>query len=459
MNPSSGLKIGVIFGSRLALPSEALRREVSEELTKRYEDYVNKIKEVLEISFPTIEFVYGNISTSSDAMDVMNKMEPVIGYIVFAFEHPTGYLRTVMRSGKPTITIAYTYVGAGELLQSYSKAVEEGYPVIGIAVRDVSNLNRICRYVKYLEVIHKLKSSKILLIVSPVVKQYLDTGYPLAVDIYSMMSDVYRALGVRTSAMDIEYFKKNYYDKVSEEEAEKVAKKWFKEAKNIVGHSKEELMEPAKLYAALKKLVAELNLDAVGIDCITLYHAGLLRTWPCLAFMELTKEGIVCGCEADLYSMVVMLLMKFLANLPGFINDPSPDMDKNEVLYYHCYAPVNFYGYGSDRLLPHSIVPAHWGLKKLSVRVDFEPNTIVTSIGFDPKRRELLIHTAKIISNEYGPEECAVKVVGSVDVRHILEKWNPEAGWHRVLFYGNHKEDLESIAKLLKLRVVEEDRE
>jgi len=455
----SGLKIGVIFGSRLALPSEALRKEVSEEFVKRYERYVNEIKNVLETSFPTIEFAYGVVSTSSDAMDVVDKMRDVAGYLVFAFEHPTGYLRTIMRSGKPTIVIAYTYVGAGELLQSYSKAIKEGYPVIGVAVRDVSNPDRIRRYIKYFEVIHKLKSSKILLIVSPVVKQYLDTGYPLAVDIYSMMSDVYRVVGVKTSAMDIEHFKRNYYDKVSEKEAEKWAEKWFNEAKDIILHSKEELIEPAKFYVALKKLIAELNLDAVGIDCITLYHSGLLKTWPCLAFMELTKEGIVCGCEADLYSMVVMLLMKFLANVTGFINDPSPDMDKGEILYYHCYAPVNFYGYDSKKLLPFSIVPAHWGLKKLSIRVDFEPNTITTSIGFDPKRRELLIHTANIISNEYGPEECATKVKGKVDVRYILDKWNPEAGWHRVLFYGDHREDLKYIAKLLKLKVVEEDKE
>lgn len=82
-------------------------------------------------------------------------------------------------------------------------------------MRDVSNPDRIRRYIKYFEVIHKLKSSKILLIVSPVVKQYLDIGYPLAVDIYSMISDVYRILGVKISAMDIEHFKRNYYDKVS----------------------------------------------------------------------------------------------------------------------------------------------------------------------------------------------------------------------------------------------------
>ncbi len=450
-------KIGVIYASRLALPAEAIRKEVSSELEARYRTFIQKIENVLKRFFPEVEFIYEYVSSSSDSMNVIRRTKDVVGYIVFAFEHPTGYLRTIMRSGKPTIVIAYTYVGAGELLQSYPKAVEEGYPVIGVTVRDVTNSDRIRKYVNYLLTIHRLKSSNILLIVSPVTKQYLDVGYPLAVDVYGMMSDVNRTFGINVSAMSINQFKKIYYETVSEDEARRIAEKWFNEAETVIAHSKEELVKPAKLYLAFKKLIEDLKLDAIAIDCITLYHAGFLDTWPCLAFMELTKEGIICGCEADLYSTVVMLLMKYLANVPGFINDPSPDMDKNEIIYYHCYAPINLLGFETKRLLPYIITPAHWGTKKLSINVSFPVGVTMTSVGIDARNKIISVHTAKILGNEKGPEECSTKVVGKVSTKTILEKWNPEAGWHRVLFYGDYREDIKAIAKLLGLKTVEED--
>jgi len=138
-----------------------------------------------------------------------------------------------------------------------------------------------------------------------------------------------------------------------------VAERWFKNAKRIIDRKLEDLIEPAKLYLALKELIKERKLDAVRIDRITLYHAGFLKTWPCLAFMELTREGVICGCEADLCSMAIMLLMKFLKNIPGYINDPSPDMDKGEVVYYHCQAPINPYGYDSKSFSPYTITPVH----------------------------------------------------------------------------------------------------
>ncbi|RLG05111.1 MAG: fucose isomerase, partial [Thaumarchaeota archaeon] len=147
-----------------------------------------------------------------------------------------------------------------------------------------------------------------------------------------------------------------------------------------------------------------------------------------------------------------------LKNIPGYINDPSPDMDKGEVVYYHCQAPINPYGYDSKSLSPYTITPAHWNSKKLSVHVELPTNEVVTLIGLNPRRKILCIHTAKIIGNEYNQEECSTKAVGRADVKTLLKRWEWDAGWHRVLFYGDHREDLKIIARLLGLTILEEDR-
>jgi hypothetical protein len=451
-------EIAIILASRFYFPPDIIRREISEALEGRYRSFLEEIKKALDSFSPEANFSYHYVSSSFDAIDVLKKTQNAIGYLVFAFEHPTGYLRSVMRSGKPTIVIAYTYVGAGELLQSYAIAVGERYPVLGVAVRNVTDPERIKKYIRYLLALYRLKNSKVLVIVSPVVKQYLEVGYPLAVNVYGMISDIQKTFGVNVVSMDINAFRSKYYDEIPVDSAKQIANKWFNGAKEVIEHSENELIKPAKLYLALRKLVHDLKLDAIAIDCITLYHSGFIDTWPCLAFMELTKEGIVCGCEGDLHSIIAMLIMKYLANLPGFINDPSPDMDNDEIVYYHCFAPVNFYGFEKKELLPYVITPAHWGTKKLSIRIDFPPGIITTSVGVDARNKAISIHTAKILRNELGPEECSVKVVGATNVSNILERWNPEAGWHRVLFYGDHKEDLKNFAKLLGLRIVEEDR-
>ena len=452
------LRIGVIFASRAAAPPEIVRKEITDEFLKKYSEIVGMIKRNLEKTFPEIDFIYGETSNSIDAITILNRMRDVIGYLIFAFQHPTGYLRVLTRSGKPTIIIAYTYVGAGALMLAYSKAVKEGYPVVAEVVRDISNPERINRYVKMLETIGKLRSARALLIVGPVTKQFMEAEYPLSVDLYGMISDVNKVLGINIFTMSIKDFNRDYYDRISAEQAKEIAERWFKNAKRVIDHKLEDLIEPAKLYLAIKELIKERKLDAVGIDCITLYHAGLLKTWPCLAFMELTREGFVCGCEADLYSMAIMLLMKFLKNIPGYINDPSPDMDKGEVVYYHCQAPINPYGYDSKSLSPYTITPAHWNSKKLSVHVELPTNEVVTLIGLNPRRKILCIHIAKIIGNEYNQEECSTKAVGRADVKTLLKRWEWDAGWHRVLFYGDHREDLKIIARLLGLTILEEDR-
>jgi len=87
-----------------------------------------------------------------------------------------------------------------------------------------------------------------------------------------------------------------------------------------------------------------------------------------------------------------------------------------------------------------------------------DKSEVVTLIGLNPRRKILCIHTAKIIRNEYNQEECSTKAVGGADVRTLLKRWEWDAGRHRVLFYGDHREDLKIIARLLGLTILEEDR-
>ncbi len=450
----SPAKIGVIFATPLVGGGMIL----SESFKKFYEENVEGVKKILKERFPEIEFIYEEAGTASDALNALKRLRDVDGYLVFVLRHLTGVLRPILRSGKPTVIIAETYTGAGELMMEYKRIIDEGLKALGKSVRNIVNPDLITRYVKLLKTIHDLKNSKLLVVTDQVVSQYMDAAFPMAVGIYNTAAEVRAIFGIEIITITSNEFNEKFYDQVSDEEAEKVVDKWFKEAKSVVGHEKKDLIADAKMYLAMKKAVEHYEADGIAVDCWTLYSSKLIKAWPCLGFMELSKEGIVCGCEADLTSSALMILMKHLAGLPGFITDPSIDEEKGEVIYYHCFSPINMLGFSSKEYSPYTITTAHWGGKKGSIYVELPVGRKVTLVGLNTIDRSLVVHEAEIIGNEYDERECSTKPVGRASTKDLMRNWEWKAGWHRVMFYGEWREALKEIGALLGLKVVEEDK-
>jgi len=447
------MRIGVIF----ATPLVGGGMIISDEFRKFYEDHVERIKNILEEKFPDVEFVYGEAGTASDSVRILKKLGNVEGYLVFVFRHLTGVLRPIIMSGKPTVILAETYTGSGELMMEYGRIIKNRLKVLGRCTRNAADPKLIERYVKLLRTVHDIRRSRLLLIVGPVTSQYVDAAFPMAVGIYNAAAEIRSILGIEIITINSREFNEKFYERISDDEAREIAKKWIEEAKSVVGHSEDDLIGDAKMYLAMKKAVEHYGVDGIAVDCWTLYSSGMIKAWPCLGFMELSKEGVVCGCEADLTSSAVMILMKHLAGLPGFITDPSIDEESGEVIYYHCFSPINMLGYGSKKYSPYVITTAHWGGKKGSIYVELPTRRKVTLVGLDTVDRCLVVHEAEIVRNEYDEKECSTKPVGRAKVRSLLRNWDWKAGWHRVMFYGEWKETLKEIGTLLGLKVVEED--
>jgi hypothetical protein len=408
--------------------------------------------------FPEIEFIPYDIKNLADAGEFLKRGEGAAGYLVFVLNCIGGLLRPIVQSGKPTIMIGETYGGAGEFLLEYSRARAAGKPVLGILCRDIAS-EKVLKKVKLLDTIRKLRDSKILFVVSPGLKKAIDTEYPLSTDLWSAIRSVQTITGITPIILDVREFVESYYNKIDEARAREVADEWIKGASEYIEEEIEEILNSAKLYLAMKWCAKDYGADAIALDCIVLYRTKFLDAWPCLGYMEFCKNGeVVPVCEADPYSAVVLLIMKYLTGLPGFICDPSPDDLTGEVVYYHCYAPINPLG-GSGGRVPYSIVPAHLGGKRASVYTELPTGEIVTVVGFDPEERTLTLHTARTIKNERSPQSCATKLVGTTNTKALAKNWRWRSGWHRVVFYGDWREDLKDFATLLGLQVLEEDRD
>jgi len=125
-------------------------------------------------------------------------------------------------------------------------------------------------------------------------------------------------------------------DQVLEEEARQL---WLKASNGIrkSSVSDEQIVESARAYLAMKKLVLDYKLDAVAFED-WFEFIGL----PNLAFSLLNDEGVPAACEADVHSALTMCLLALLTGKPSFHGELLgilEDKDALLVAHYGAGAP------------------------------------------------------------------------------------------------------------------------
>jgi L-fucose isomerase-like protein len=71
-----------------------------------------------------------------------------------------------------------------------------------------------------------------------------------------------------------------------------------KDALAIIEPSQSEIDEVVKVYAGLKQLVKELELESITVRCFDLVSD--MKTTGCFGLAQLIDDGIIAGCEGDL---------------------------------------------------------------------------------------------------------------------------------------------------------------
>lgn len=133
---------------------------------------------------------------------------------------------------------------------------------------------------------------------------------------------------------------KYYHEESITPDLEQAAEDFLQGATSCREPNREEVIKAMRLYRALKRIVAEYQLDAVTLQCFSLIPTT--GTTGCLALALLNDEGIVAGCEGDLQSVFTMLLAKRLTGEDAFMANPSYiDVEQDEVLFAHCTIGLN----------------------------------------------------------------------------------------------------------------------
>ncbi|MHC1765152.1 MAG: hypothetical protein AB9869_12775 [Verrucomicrobiia bacterium] len=212
---------------------------------------------------------------------------------------------------------------------------------------------------------------------------------------------------------------------------------------------------------ALQRLVEQEQAQGLAIGTCM---GWLPKGFPCLGFTRLRDAGIPAACEGDMDSLLTMLLFQYAFDRAGFQGNATFDTSRNVLWTAHCTAPLKMEGINSKEapylLRGHSEVGGSGCVPEVQYRL----GQVITRTKF-VNLDTILVSTGKIIEvPKQSIRACRTQIVTQVrDAAKMAVNWSSALDTedamtllHRVVFYGDHLDSAQHLARLMGLRVVEE---
>jgi len=268
------------------------------------------------------------------------------------------------------------------------------------------------------------------------------------------------------------------------DEANRIAKRWIREAAAMVNTTEPEVVRSAKVYLAMKHLMEKHDATAIAFHLRALVKNPKPedKIWPSMANSELQKAGRVGCCQAHVDVVLTHMLAQYAFGRPSMMGDYMLDTYNRVSYMMHCGGPFN--PWGDERRIPYVIVDH----RERSVRAHSKPGVgACTSVLYPPNEPgtiwridimtgDVLVHTGTTIANPtaqamgltdvpspYRPHwnetMCRTKFAIRVDDAKKIERYvyPDKYGVHRSGTLGDYRQGVKDLAALIGLRVIEED--
>jgi L-fucose isomerase-like protein len=241
------------------------------------------------------------------------------------------------------------------------------------------------------------------------------------------------------------------------EEAKWVAHQRFREADKVVEPTKEDGLNAARSYLAAKQLLKNEGCNALTTDCLGMVSQKKVPTPPCMAASIFQDHGVTYGCEAAVGPAVSLMLTSYLLDQPGFMNDPVPETVKNVLIAAHCVSGTRIYGLGRQKEHARYILRSHSESNLgVSTQVLWPVGEPVTLVQFF-KPDALYLDTGTVVGNVNTPPAGGCRT--SVEIRmDEIEDSRDVLGFHQVVFYGNHRREVEAFCQMYGINIVHSPR-
>jgi len=236
---------------------------------------------------------------------------------------------------------------------------------------------------------------------------------------------------------------------------------WTKNAKEIIEPNKEDIGKAARISVALQRLMEQEKAQGLAVGTCM---GWLPKGFPCLGFARLRDRGIPAACEGDMDSLLTMLMFQYAIDRPGFQGNATFDTYRNALWTAHCTAPLKMDGpNGAEApylLRGHSEVGGSGCVPEVQYRLG-ETITRAKMINLDT----ILTSTGKITEvPARSVHGCRTQIVTEVqdattmaaNWSSVLETEDAMTLLHRVVFYGDHYDSVNHLARLMDMKVVKE---
>jgi hypothetical protein len=236
---------------------------------------------------------------------------------------------------------------------------------------------------------------------------------------------------------------------------------WTKNAKEIIEPNKEDISKAARVSVALQRLMEQEKAQGLAVGTCM---GWLPKGFPCLGFARLRDGGIPAACEGDMDSLLTMLLFQYAIDKPGFQGNATFDTARNALWTAHCTAPLKMDGPdGAEApylLRGHSEVGGSGCVPEIQYRLG-ETITRSKMVNLDT----ILVSKGKIIEvPARSVHGCRTQIVTEVqdaatmaaNWSSVLETEDAMTLLHRVVFYGDHTDSMNHLARLMDMKVVKE---
>ena len=252
-----------------------------------------------------------------------------------------------------------------------------------------------------------------------------------------------------------------------EEKAEEIAHKWIKEAIMLRGTNEREVLREAKVYLAMKELMDEYDCGAITIEGFNWAPYGYDANLPCacLAISQLLTEGIAAAGETLTDCLILQQLGLYITGSGGLLGDYNIDPFNNTAIVCHCEGTLK--PYGDERRAPYIIRNIQFMKENTGgacVQTSYPIGETVTVVRISMYKKKISIFTGETVSGEeFYPYWDDIlgrnKVIIKTNAQKLLENVDWKTfGNHRVVFFGDYRQEFKDLAKLIGFEVVEEDR-
>lgn len=226
---------------------------------------------------------------------------------------------------------------------------------------------------------------------------------------------------------------------VGDGEASKIAGELEAEAQACVEPDAASIIGAARLYSALRAIVARHKLSALTVRCFDLLTP--IGNTACYGMARLNDEGIPTACEADVGSAITMMLAYYLTGSPGFMTNPAEiDPESGRVFLAHCTIPTS--------MCECFTLRSHY---ESGIGVGIEGTvgrgraTLVRVGG--PELREVYAAAGTLLEFEPRAEMCRTQVMIELDspleAGRILSR---PLGNHHIVLKGDHADVIKDYA-------------